>query len=213
MLILLGNAKTMNLQAPLAQTLPEFESLSHQVMEKFPEAIKETGRMRAIELYNGMVFAQLASSQWNKAQQAFAQRHLRILSPLWGCVRPNDGISAYRLDFSKQSRWLYDLWLPVVNAIERDCDGVVLNLCSQEFSKLFEHHLSPSVTVVNVDVIEQKDGAIRRHSTSSKKGRGQVAQLVIEHQLDDWKTLIGRQTADFTIEAGEAPSSLVVLKK
>ncbi|MGL4623540.1 MAG: YaaA family protein [Culicoidibacterales bacterium] len=130
----------------------------------------------AIDLYQGSVFQQLQPEAYTQEQRDYLQNHVMILSALYGCVRPFDGIQPYRLDLKqslpilKQS--LTSFWQE--RCLFEDGQPVMVNLASSEFAKLLPK------TAITIDFVESyTNGKPKRLATYAKIARGQFLHQCI----------------------------------
>ncbi|HYJ82452.1 MAG TPA: peroxide stress protein YaaA [Allosphingosinicella sp.] len=131
----------------------------------------------------------------------FAQNHLRILSGLYGLLRPLDEIRPYRLEMG--TRWapggaknLYGFWDDrIARALAEDLEaaggGAVINLASREYWRAVEARLPEGVPVIEIDFREEGPGGPRFNSFAAKRARGMMARFICEHRLDDPRALKG----------------------
>jgi uncharacterized protein len=164
---------------------PALAKLNHERFAGFAEAPERP----ALYAFAGDVYAGLDAGTLDEEAVAFAQDHLRILSGLYGLLRPLDAIRPYRLEMGV--RWaprrarLTD-WC-VARALGEDLaqdgSGVVLNLASQEYWSVVEGHLPAGVRVIAADF---RDGPDRRFITYyGKRARGMMARWLVEHRVSD----------------------------
>lgn len=157
------------------------DKLSQQVFQFYQKDFSEKA---AIETYTGQVYANLDYQSLTEEKQNYANQHLRILSALYGILKPTDAIKPYRLDFMVPfPQDLYAFWeTKILQSI--DDEELIINLASNEFSKLIPEHKLFQVNFVN----EQG----RSQSTMAKKARGNFARKIVENQcenLDDLKAI------------------------
>lgn len=140
----------------------------------------------AMASYDGIAFKYAGWSSISEEAQQFGEDHLRILSGLYGVVTPRTMIKDYRLDVgdplckfapSLEGTNLYPYWRSVVTDYFADEDWI-LNLASQEYSKLVDHP-----RMVTVAFFEIKNGVRKQMSTSSKMMRGTMVHYVLAHQV------------------------------
>jgi uncharacterized protein len=167
---------------------PALAKLNHERFAGFAEAPERP----ALYAFAGDVYAGLDAGTLDKEAVAFAQDHLRILSGLYGLLRPLDAIRPYRLEMGV--RWaprrarLTDWWGDRVaralgEDLAQDGSGVVLNLASQEYWSVVEGHLPAGVRVIAADF---RDGPDRRFITYyGKRARGMMARWLVEHRVSD----------------------------
>lgn len=167
---------------------PALAKLNHERFVGFDEAPARP----ALHAFAGDVYQGLDAATLDAAAVTFAQDHLRILSGLYGLLRPLDAIRPYRLEmgvrWAPRHRKLTDWWGDrVANALQDDLavegSGVVLNLASQEYWAAVEGRLRPSVRVIAIDF---REGADRRFvSFHAKRARGMVARWLVEHHVTE----------------------------
>lgn len=151
---------------------------------------KENARP-AIFAFNGDVYTGLDAATLSEDDLAFAQQHLRILSGLYGVLKPFDLMQAYRLEMGTNlavgaTKNLYEFWraeiTPSLNA-ELAGDSL-LNLASNEyFSAVDKHQLAGQI--VSPVFKDEKNGQYKIISFYAKKARGLMARYVITQRIND----------------------------
>lgn len=152
----------------------------------------------ALYAFAGDVYAGFEVKSVEPEAVTFAQDHLRILSGLYGLLRPLDRIRAYRLEMG--TRWaprrksLYAYWGDRIAALlERDLaasgDRTVINLASQEYWGAVEGKLDPATRVITIDFRENGPNGLRFNSFGAKRARGMMARYMCEHRLTDPEAL------------------------
>ncbi len=145
------------------------ERLSQNVYSFYQDDFPEKA---AIETYTGQVFANINYEELSSEEKIYAHEHLRILSALYGVLRPLDAIKPYRLDFIIPfPQNLYEFWGEKVQSVFPE-DEIIVNLASKEFSKLFDPQ-----RLFDIHFINEKG---RSQSTMAKKARGAFARQIIE---------------------------------
>jgi hypothetical protein len=131
----------------------------------------------------------------------FAQHHLRILSGLYGLLRPLDEIRPYRLEMG--TRWapgrakdLYGYWRErIAQALVEDLEsaggGAVINLASKEYWRSVEGRLPASTRVIEIDFREEGPDGLRFNTFAAKRARGMMARFICEHRLVNPEALKG----------------------
>ena len=129
----------------------------------------------------------------DEAGLAFAQKHLRILSGLYGLLRPLDRIQPYRLEMgtrlkTRRGASLYDFWgdriSKQLNAdAEGQADPTLVNLASQEYFGAVDAR-ALKLPVVTPQFRESRDGESRIISFFAKKARGTMARFAIDERLE-----------------------------
>ncbi|MEH6592847.1 MAG: peroxide stress protein YaaA [Halioglobus sp.] len=149
---------------------------------------------QSILAFKGDVYTGLEAETLGTAQLNFAQQHLRILSGLYGVLRPLDLMQPYRLEMgvkfaNRGGKNLYEFWGDEVtrglNAqLKKIKSDVLLNLASNEYFK------SVQAGKLNADIVtpvfkDLKSGKYKIISFYAKKARGQMARFIIDNQLED----------------------------
>ena len=162
----------------------------------------------AIHAFAGDVYAGFEVATLPEAAVAFAQDHVRLLSGLYGLLRPLDAIRPYRLEMG--TRWaprrdrLTDWWGDRIAAALRDDlaeegSGCVVNLASQEYWAAVAGRLPAPIRVVAVDF---REGETRRFvSFHAKRARGMVARWIAEHRIADADDVRGFNSDGYRWEA------------
>jgi cytoplasmic iron level regulating protein YaaA (DUF328/UPF0246 family) len=121
----------------------------------------------------------------------FMQKHLRILSALYGILRPLDIISPYRLDMnSKLIPDLYGYWKdklvnPALKLLEEN-DYLLINLASVEYYKMLDLKALPKQTRIITPIFQQeKNGKLTTNSLYAKQARGLMLRFIAENKITD----------------------------
>jgi cytoplasmic iron level regulating protein YaaA (DUF328/UPF0246 family) len=151
------------------------------------------GTKHAIFAYQGDVYVGLKADQFSRGDLEFAQRHLRILSGLYGLVRPFDLIQPYRLEMGTKlavdrSNDLYTYWgKRITDAVRKaldDCDErVVVNLASSEYSRVVDMS-KLNARVITPSFKEEKGGKYRFLTVFGKQARGVMARYLIQSRIE-----------------------------
>ena len=149
--------------------------------------------------FQGDVYRGLQADQWSAKQIDHAQDHLRILSGLYGVLRPLDHILPYRLEMgtslaNDRGKNLYDYWgNRIAKRLQKQLDTTearcLLNLASKEYFKSVDLDVitSPIVAPAFKDF---KNGHYKIISIYAKVARGTMASWVLRHQVKTMKKLI-----------------------
>jgi len=152
----------------------------------------------ALFMFNGDVYQGLDAASLSTKQLQFAQQHLRILSGLYGVLRPLDLMLPYRLEMGTKlanaaGKDLYAFWQQqITDNLNRQLTeinaGVLLNLASQEYFKAVKPKMLQARVITPV-FKDFKNGQYKIISFFAKKARGLMARYVIEQQLTDPKSI------------------------
>lgn len=151
----------------------------------------ELGR-QALLAFRGEVYRGLKAEEWKQKNFSFAQSHLRILSALYGVLRPLDLISPFRLEMGcrleiNEGENLYKFWRESITkninqTIENQGDNILINLASNEYFKAINTRLL-NVKIITPIFKDFKNGAYKNISVYSKKARGMMSRFIIEQEL------------------------------
>lgn len=152
------------------------------------------GGKQAMYAFKGDVYQGLEADGFSEKEVAYAQDHIRILSGLYGVLRPLDLMLPYRLEMgtswqiTPKTKSLYAFWKKDVTAriaedLKASGSEVVLNLASQEYAKVVDFK------ALNVDVIapefrEEKGDKFQMISFFAKKARGLMASYVVKNRVE-----------------------------
>jgi len=146
---------------------------------------------QAVLAFKGDVYMGLDADSLDEQGFEFAQQHLRILSGLYGVLRPLDLIQAYRLEMgtrleNKSGKNLYQFWgSQLRESIEAElADGVLVNLASNEYFKSLEVKKFTARIVTPV-FKDWKNSQYKMISFYAKKARGLMSRYIIDHRIDE----------------------------
>ena len=162
----------------------------------------------AMFAFAGDVYTGLAAKTLDEAAVDYAQDHVRMLSGLYGLLRPLDLMRPYRLEMG--TRWappktkLTDWWGDriaklLADDVEAEGSGTILHLASQEYWAAAEGKMPSSIRVVAIDFREGE--AQKFVSFHAKKARGMVARWLVEHRVDDIEGIKGFDSDGYAYDA------------
>ena len=223
MLIVLSPAKSLDFTAPKASMPVSAPQMADQTAELSKVTAKLTARdlkrlmslsdslaqlnrerfqafdpeaddgLQAAFAFNGDVYAGLRARELDKKSLAWAQNHVRILSGLYGLLRPLDAIQPYRLEMgtrlkTKRGQSLYDFWGPRISealneAAQGQKDKTLVNCASGEYFGAVDRK-ALALPVLSCRFLEEKDGESRILSFFAKKARGLMARYVIDNRIE-----------------------------
>ena len=250
MLVLLSPAKSMNTDRTTALPLsrprfgPDTDGLV-SVMRDMPRnglqglmKLSDTltdlnvGRYRnfadqderpAALLYDGDVYAGLDAASLDEDGLKAADESLRILSGLYGLLRPLDAIRPHRMEMgtrleTDRGRNLYGYWgTRIADALREDLAGrdeeAVLNLASVEYAKSVDRDALDR-PVVEVTFLNRRDGEARNIAFHSKRARGMMARYVVDNRIDRTEGVRGFDYGGYALdEARTEPGHLVFTRE
>lgn len=153
---------------------------------------------QAVLAFKGEVYRGLRAETFTDPDFEFAQKHLRILSGLYGYLRPLDLIQPYRLEMG--TKWavtptkkdLYAYWGSKITDMinESATDGPLINLASNEYFKAIKTK-ELKREVITCHFKDFKDGEYKSLMTYAKHARGLMARYIIRNQISDPEMLKG----------------------
>lgn len=147
---------------------------------------------QAILAFNGDVYEGLRASAFSEADFDFAQKHLRILSGLYGVLRPLDLVQPYRLEMGAKlslgkNKNLYQFWTnKITSTLNKEVEangGVLINLASAEYFKAIDLNQFKGEIIVP-EFKDGKNGEYKIISFFAKKARGMMSRFIIENRLE-----------------------------
>lgn len=168
--------------------------------------IDERGK-EAILAFNGGVYQGLDSASLATPAFDYAQDHVRILSGLYGILRPLDKIQEYRLEMGtklpvRRSKNLYEFWkdqpTKVLNQDLEDINSdVIVNCASNEYYKVIDKK-KLKAKVISTDFREMHNGTLKFISFNAKKARGLLTRFAINNSILDYKDLRAFDYEDYS---------------
>ena len=147
---------------------------------------------QAVLAFNGDVYSGLDANSFSESDFDFAQQHFRILSGLYGLLKPLDLIQAYRLEMGTKldnvrGANLYQFWGDIITkelnqALADQGDDVLINLASTEYFKAVNKK-SLNGTIVTPQFKDWKNGQYKIISFFAKKARGLMARYIIQNKI------------------------------
>ncbi|SDG85783.1 hypothetical protein SAMN05216603_10439 [Pseudomonas benzenivorans] len=149
---------------------------------------------QALLAFKGDVYTGLNAEDFSEDDFDFAQQHLRMLSGLYGVLRPLDLMQAYRLEMgtklaNPRGKDLYAFWGERISgwldeALAAQGDQVLLNLASNEYFAAVKRK-ALSARIIDTEFKDLKNGQYKIISFYAKKARGLMARYVIKQRLTD----------------------------
>ncbi|MCY4154627.1 MAG: peroxide stress protein YaaA [Gammaproteobacteria bacterium] len=155
---------------------------------------------QAVLAFKGDVYTGLDADNLTPDDLAFAQQHLRILSGLYGVLKPLDLMQPYRLEMgtklqNRRGKDLYAFWDDRINqALSRELAGqecpALVNLASNEYFKSVRAN-KLAARIVTPVFKEERDGQFKLISFFAKKARGLMSRYIIRNRLSDPEAING----------------------
>lgn len=163
--------------------------------------------LQAALAFNGDVYKGLEARSLSNADLAWAQERVRILSGLYGLLRPLDAIQPYRLEMgvrlkTRRGESLYDFWgTKIARQLREDgadhADPAVINLASQEYAGAIDRKALKR-PLIEIRFLEEKDGEARMLGFFAKTARGLMARWAIQNRAARAEDLKAFDTAGYS---------------
>ena len=168
--------------------------LNYERFQKFKQKPKQIETKPAALAFNGDTYVGLKAQTFSPQDFEFAQKNLRILSGLYGLLRPLDNIQPYRLEMgsalkNSSGNNLYDYWSELISqrlAIElsEKKSNSIINLASNEYSKVLNKKIL-NTKIICPQFLEERESELKNISFFSKKARGSMARFIIINKIEN----------------------------
>ena len=145
---------------------------------------------RAIFQFEGDVFKHLNAAKFNETQTDYMNKNLRILSGIYGLLRPSDEMSPYRLEMGTKhnfngSKNLYEFWGDkIAKKINNELGSSLLfNLASEEYFSAISRYVDTEKTI-NFKFLSLSGGKEKVVGVIAKRARGKMARFLIDNQIE-----------------------------
>lgn len=217
------------LQTKSSQDIQSLMSLSENLAtlnvnryQSFKKRHNLKNSKQCVYAFKGDVYIGLDAYTLKENDIEFAQDHLRILSGLYGLLRPLDLIQPYRLEMGTRLTFdshksLYDYWEDqIANLLNKDLkkqgDNVLVNLASNEYFKSVKRK-SLKAKIINVEFKDFKNGQFKVISFFAKKARGMMSRYIIQNKINQVEALKGFDTDGYYYDAQESTPENLLFKR
>lgn len=173
--------KLMSISSNLAE-------LNYIRFQSFQENFTNQNSKPALFTFEGDVYTDIEVSTYNQEELKFANQRLRIISGLYGILKPLDLIQPYRLEMktklqTEKAKDLYTFWnTKLADTLNQENPDYIINLASEEYFKAIKPTLIKA-PIVNVTFKENKNGTYKIIAIYAKKARGTMANFIVKNQL------------------------------
>ncbi|APX89945.1 hypothetical protein BV394_09630 [Brevirhabdus pacifica] len=214
---LAGHARQLNIKE-LRALMDISEDLARLNRDRFRDFAAEPdprATRPAVLAFAGDTYTGLDAPSLDPEGLAWAQDHLRILSGLYGALRPLDAIQPYRLEMgsalrSRRGGTLYDFWRKdLARSLKEDARALgtdtLVNCASQEYFGAVDEK-SLGLRVISPVFLERKDGKEKIVSFFAKKARGAMARFIIDQRVTDAEGVLDFDYGGYRHEAAMSDS-------
>ncbi|RTE65517.1 peroxide stress protein YaaA [Amphritea opalescens] len=184
--------------AELMKLSDKLSALNVARYESWSESFTPDNAKQAILAFNGDVYSGLNADDFNDEDLTFTQQHLRILSGLYGVLKPLDLMQPYRLEMgtklsNPRGKDLYAFWGNIVTddlnqALADNANPVLVNLASNEYFKSVKPKALDGRIITPV-FKDWKNGQYKIISFYAKKARGLMCRYAIKNRINDAEQL------------------------
>ena len=160
---------------------------------------------QAILAFKGDVYEGLRAWEFSKSDFTYAQKHLRVLSGLYGILKPLDLIQPYRLEMGTKltvngSKNLYDFWADSITKElidELEKDSIILNLASNEYFNAINKKII-DYNIISPVFKDFKNGKLKVISFYAKKARGLMVRYLVDNNITKYEEILSFNSAGYT---------------
>ncbi len=169
---------------------PALAQLNQQRFREWQTPFTPATAKQALFTFTGAVYDGLDALSLKPREEEFAQQHLRILSGLYGWLKPLDLIQPYRLEMGRplamgETKDLYGFWRSTITeALNQEEGELLVNLASQEYAKAIDLK-TLNKSVISPVFKDEKNGTLKIISVYAKKARGSMARFIIHNRVTD----------------------------
>ncbi len=193
---------------------PELAALNVDRYQKWTPSPAPEDTKQALLAFNGEVFRGLNAKEMSDEDLTFAQEHLRILSGLYGVLRPLDKIQPYRLEMGTKLKYysannLYQFWGDkITKRINSDLGDTecIVNLASTEYYKSVKEPLL-NARVITPVFKDFSNGTYKVLMTYAKNARGAMARYIIENRITNPELMKSFDTNGYAFDPGQSDDS------
>lgn len=186
----------------------EIAELNRQRFAQWHRPFHAGNARQAVLAFTGEVYRGLNPTNFNDPDFEFAEKHLYILSGLYGILRPLDLIQPYRLEMgtswaiTPKTKNLYEYWSETVTQVinKSRTEGPVMNLASNEYFKVVDQK-SIDREVYTCNFKDLKNGEYKALMTYVKHARGLMARYIIRNKITDIEALKAFDKLGYTYNA------------
>lgn len=209
----------------LASLMSVSEKIATLNVERFRDWQAEfdlANARQAMFAFKGDVYTGLDAHSLSAADIEFAQQHLRMLSGLYGLLRPLDLMMPYRLEMgtklqNARGENLYRFWGDIItNLINQDLkhnqSALLVNLASDEYYKSVQE-AKIQAEIIKPVFLDQKNGKYKVISFYAKKARGLMARFIIKNKLERAEDLKAFNSEGYYFDADSSLKGELVFKR
>lgn len=200
----------------MMQISKNLASLNYERYQDWDHPDVEQGA--ALAIFTGEAYSGLDAWTMDAEELAYAQDHLRILSGLYGVLRPMDIIKQYRLEMGRKMKTgtLYNYWgEKITEQLNREAEiakGPIINLASNEYFKSVKPKMLEKELITPV-FKEKKGDKYKTIAVYAKKARGMMTRYIIDNQIESVDELLKFDKEGYRFNSGESKGNTLVFTR
>ncbi|MFI3168027.1 MAG: peroxide stress protein YaaA [Bacillota bacterium] len=166
------------------------DAITMQNFERYQQMDFQSLQTPAILAYDGIQYKYMAPAVFEDGNFVYAQDKVRILSGLYGVLKPLDSVVQYRLEMQAKleidgNKNLYAFWGDSIYNAEFLSEEVIINLASKEYSKSISKYITKTQKWIDIIFGEVVDGKIIEKGVYVKMARGEMIRFMAEHNIQE----------------------------
>ena len=213
--LLINEARKLDMES-VRELMAVSENISTLNVQRFQDwqlPFNTDNAKAALFAFKGDVYSGIEKEKYDDGDLAYAQDHLRILSGLYGALRPMDLIQPYRLEMktrlaNPRGDNLYQFWGESITdklneSLQQQEEKTLVNLASNEYYKSVKPKLIDG-RILNISFKEVKDGKSRILAVYAKKARGMMTDFILRNRIEHAEDIKDFGTANYKFSASES---------
>jgi uncharacterized protein len=205
--------KSVSELSELMAISPKLAELNFQRYQDFQNSFNNKNSTSAILTFDGDVYKNIDKVKILEADNLeFAQRHILIISGLYGLLRPFDLIQPYRLEMgvklqNNSGKNLYEFWQDkLTDFLNKNEDDIIINLASGEYSQAINQK-NTKANFINIIFKEKKSDIYKTIGISAKRARGKMVNFIIKNKITNIKNLKNFQEDGYKFRKNQSDDS------
>jgi cytoplasmic iron level regulating protein YaaA (DUF328/UPF0246 family) len=182
---------------------------THKRINDFQTPFTASNAKPALAVFQGDVYSRIATSGYSLKEKEYLQQHLRILSGLYGVLRPMDLMQSYRLEMgcklsNSRGKNLYEFWGEKVTdelnrALSTHEEAFLVNLASVEYLRVIKKKKLKG-KILQIDFKERKGDSYKTVAIYAKRARGMMVDFAVKNKLQSVTELQGFERENYCFQ-------------
>jgi len=182
---------------------------THERITNFQTPFTIGNAKQALAVFEGDVYSRIESDSYSRENRTYLQQHLRILSGLYGVLRPMDLMQTYRLEMgckltTSRGKNLYEFWGDLVTEILNQdltthTESILVNLASAEYMRVIKKKKLQG-EILQIDFKEQKGESYKTVAIHAKRARGMMVDFAVKNKVQTVAELQSFQREGYTFQ-------------